>query len=100
LTEFIESSNPNGFETANLCSVFDAELCLLIVISEIDPENSQHHERLAPGRRFKKNSIRENESAGRKGVGNGGQGAEARKLVSLPNFAIPLYPFPFCAFLI
>jgi hypothetical protein len=36
LTEFIEASNPNGFETVNLCPVCDAELCLLIVITEFD----------------------------------------------------------------
>jgi hypothetical protein len=42
----------------------------LIVIAEFDRENSHLHERLEPGRRFKKNSSR-GEGNGEKGVGQG-----------------------------
>jgi len=54
LTELIEASNPNGFETVNLCSVCDAELCLLIVIAEFDRKKSHPHERRTQCRRFEK----------------------------------------------
>jgi hypothetical protein len=55
LTELIEVSNPIGYETVYLRSVFDAELCLLIVSAEFDREKPQPHKRLTLGRRFKKN---------------------------------------------
>jgi hypothetical protein len=56
LTELIDVSNPIGYETVNLRSVFDAELYSLIVSAEFDREKPQPHKRLTPGRRFKKNA--------------------------------------------
>jgi hypothetical protein len=88
LTELIEASNPNGFETVNLCSVYIAELCLLIVIAEIDCEKFASLSTPDAGATFQKNSTCADEpaAAGEWGVGN----TEWGKEITSPLLHFPL----------
>jgi hypothetical protein len=83
----------------NLCSVFYAELCLLIVIAEFDCEKSQPHKRLTPERHFKK--IREAVQYGeRQRPADASRNVPEIAAHAITICSISHSPFPFPAFLI